>query len=255
MKPSALFSSRRPLAALGAGAVLALALSGCMPGETPKVQDPAPAAPESSSAPAQPRTEAERGGDASQEPTAQESEAKAPAAAGKLTEPGTALKIGETAFTHSNSGEKGTEKYKEATYETTVTKIVKGSEDDLKKFKDAAKYAGQTPYYLFAEHKLTSLNKPSAGISDPRIVGHLSDGTEAQRLIVMGSFAPCKSTRFETEGKDDTFSYTVGSVKTDCVVFLAPTGDSVTSASYEDSSFQYESYGDNPYRDNPVTWK
>lgn len=257
MKHTAVASPKRPIAALGVAAALALALTGCLPGAGPaKSSDSAPPAPQSSAAADGSTTSAERGGgDASASASAvPASDAAKPAAAGKLTEPGTKLKLGEVAYTHSNSGKSGDADYKEATYETKVTKIVQGSEADLAKFKDAAKFAGQVPYYVFTDLVLTSLNKPSAGISDPRVQGHLKDGTEAQKLIVFGSMDQCDSTDFDTEGDGDAFSYVVGSTKTTCSVFLAPAGDAVTSASYDDSSFSYASYKDNKFRDNPVTW-
>lgn len=253
-------TTKRSLAALGAGAALTLALTGCLPGSGNDAGS-SPAAQEQSAAPATsaaPTSSERRGEDTatakSTTKAAKDESAAAPAAAGKLTEPGTELKFGEVAYTHSNSGEQGTDKYKEATHETKVTKIVKGSEADLAELKDAAKFAGQIPYYVFTDVVLTSLSKPSAGIGDPRIQGHLKDGTEAQKLIVMGTMGECDSTNFKTEGDGDAFSYVVGSTKTICNVFLAPAGDEVTTASYDDSNFNYENYKDNKYRDSPITW-
>lgn len=257
MKQNAVFSHKYPLTILGAGAALALALTGCLPGAgQDKSGDSAPPAPRSAAATESSPTSGELGsGDASAPSSASStSNAAKPATAGKLTEPGTTLTFGEVAYTHSNSGKSSDADYKEANYETKVTKIVQGSEADLAKFKDAAKFAGQVPYYVFTDIVLTSLNKPSAGISDPTVQGHLSDGSEAQKLIVFGSMAECDSTDFDTEGDGDTFSYVVGSSKTSCSVFLAPAGDAVTSASYDDSNFSYDSYKDNQYRDNPVIW-
>ena len=245
---------KRSLAALGAGAALTLALTGCLPSADPASDEGSTPAAQEQSATATPSSSArDRGGNDS--PTTQAATDEAAAAgAGKLTEPGTKLKFGEVAYTHSNSGDKGTEKYKEATHETKVTKIVQGSEADLAALKDAAKFAGQVPYYVYTDITLTSLNKPSAGIGDPRIQGHLKDGTEAQKLIVMGTMGECKSGTFKTEGDGDAFTYVVGSSKTECSVFLAPAGDAVTTASYDDSSFNYENYKDNKFRDSPITW-
>ncbi|MFC8302124.1 hypothetical protein ACFUCV_00390 [Specibacter sp. NPDC057265] len=259
MKSTTSPAPKRSLAALGAGAALTLALTGCLPSPgAGNDGDSSPAAQEQSAAAATPEStsaSSDRGGEDS--PTtaaATKAATNAPAAAGKITEPGTELKFGEVAYTHSNSGEQGTEKYKEATHETKVTKIVKGSEADLAALKDASKFAGQIPYYVFTDVTLTSLSKPSAGIGDPRIQGHLKDGTEAQKLIVMGTMGECDSGNFKTEGDGDAFSYVVGSSKTICSVFLAPAGDEVTTASYDDSNFNYENYKDNKYRDNPITW-
>ncbi|MET4002566.1 MULTISPECIES: hypothetical protein [Arthrobacter] len=246
---------KRSITTLGLGAALMMGMTGCM-GGTKDVPTPIPM---QKSATAQSTESAADGSDSDRgssevEPSATK-EASAPAAAnGKLTPAGTNLKIGDVAKTHSNSGEQGTDKYKEATFDTTVTKIVAGDPADLAKLEDSAKFAGQTPYYVFYESTLTSLSKPTAGMSDAYLDGHLKDGSKAQKLIVFGTLGNCKSGSFKTEGDGDAFSYVVGSTKTSCSVFLAPGGDAVTAASYSDSSFNYENYSDNPYRDKPVIW-
>lgn len=257
MKTTPATVRNRSLAALGAGAALMISLTGCLPGA--KDATPAPKADKTASSAAS-SDGARDGGSSTASAGASRSAAPksaAPKAAGKpgtLTEPGASLKLGEVAYTHVNSGDEGTEKYKEASYEIAVTKIVAGTEADLSKFKDAAKFAGQTPYYVFTDMTLTALNKPSAGLSDPRVSAHLKDGSEAQKLIVFGSMPDCKDTNFKTEGDGDAFTYVVGSSKTTCSVFLAPAGDAITSASYKDSSFHYVKYSDNPYLKNPITW-
>lgn len=256
---------KRSIAALGVSAALMMALTGCLGGADTTPEPAESSAQQSSGSSAKDAASAERGGEdaqktesaeASEEASAEPSKeaAKEPAAAGELTPPGTALKFGEIAKTRSNSGKQGDEKYKEATFDTTVTKIVPGDPADLAKLEGAAKFAGQTPYYVFFESKLTSLSKPSAGMSDAYLDAHLKDGTRAQKLIVFGTLGDCKSGSFETEGKDDTFSYLVGSTKSSCSVFLAPTGDAVTSASYSSASYHYEKYSDNEYEENPITW-
>lgn len=258
MKQSSRLSNKRTFAALGVASVLAIALTGCLSpgGETSKNADSSPAAQEQSAPSATTSAADERMGETTSRPAATSAAAK-PAGAtggGKLTAPGTKLAFGETANTHSNTGKKDSDDYKEASYETKVTKIVAGSEADLAKLKDASKFAGQTPYYVFYESTLTSLSVPTAGMSDPYVKAQLKDGTDAQKLIVFGTMGDCKTGSFETEGKDDSFTYKVGSTKASCSVFLAPAGDSVTTASYEDSGFSYENYGDNEYRDNPIMW-
>lgn len=254
MKTPASTSYKRSLTALGAGAAVLVALTGCLPGAAaPKDAGESAAAQSERPVASASATSRGRGGEEASMPATQET-APAPAAAGKMTAPGTKLKFGQVASTHSNSGERDTPKYKEATHETKVTKIVAGSEADLATFKDAAKFAGQVPYYVYTDVKLTSLSGPSAGIGDPRISAQLKDGTDAQKLIVFGTLGDCKSGNFETSGKDDAFTYVVGSAKTMCTVFLAPKGDAITTASYDDSNYNYVKYGDNPYRDNPIIW-
>lgn len=176
---------------------------------------------------------------------------------GELTGPGTTLAFGEEAVVHANAGDKADGDFVEATYTVTVKEIVAGSPDDLSVFKDAAKFAGQTPYYVNMDVRLDSLTAPSAGMGLPRVDGHLKDGSDAQKLIAFGSFDQCSDGSLETEGdaSGDDFSYKVGSATTTCAIFLAPTGDAVTSASFSDPSTTYEEYGDNPYLDAPIIWK
>lgn len=249
---------KRSITALGISAALMMGLTGCLGSSASKdAPVPVPVATTASDATA-PTAEAAADEDAdrgsSNVEKTETTEAAPAAATGELTAPGTKLKFGEIAKTHSNSGKKGDAKYKEATFDTTVTKIVAGDPADLSKFKDAAKFAGQTPYYVFVESKLTSLSKPSAGLSDSYVEAQLKDGTSAQKLIVFGTLGDCKSTSFKAEGDGDDFSYVVGSTKTACSVFLAPSGDEVVAAGYTDSTFNYENYSDNPYRDNPILW-
>ncbi|MCT9626065.1 hypothetical protein HWD94_13165 [Pseudarthrobacter equi] len=238
-------TSSRPFTALGVAAVLGLGLSACA-AEAPAASETQPSTEAATSAPASPSSSAS-------------ASAAAPAGASgtakDLTAPGTKLGLGEKAVTHTNTGKDPADaKYTVATYTTSVTKITAGAEADLAALKDAAKFAGQTPYYVFTEHTLDSLSKPSAGISEPRLNAQLKDGTDAQKLIIIGSLDQCPTKRFETTGSSDNLSYKVGSTMTSCQVFLAPAGDEIVSADYADSGFSYASSSDNPYRKNPIVW-
>jgi hypothetical protein len=236
---------RNVTAALGITGVLAVGLTGCGGGG------------EASSAASSSGPEAAVSPTTSPTASAVPSTAApaAPAAGGELTAPGTKLKTGESAVTHSNTGKDKTDpKYVEALFTSTLTGVVAGMEADLSEFKDAAKFAGQTPYYVSVSHRLDSLSKPSAGISEPKVTAQLKDGTEAQSLIVFGSFDKCKDTSFETSGTGDTLSLAAGSTKISCQVFLAPAGDEITHVAYEDSRFTYAKYSDNLYLKNPVLW-
>ncbi|ACL41012.1 hypothetical protein Achl_3051 [Pseudarthrobacter chlorophenolicus A6] len=242
-------TSSRPFIALGVAAVLGLGLSACA-AEAPAASETQPSTEATTAASASPSSSASASASAS---------AAAPAGASgtakDLTAPGTKLGLGEKAVTHTNTGKDPADaKYTEATYTTSVTKITAGTEADLAALKDAAKFAGQTPYYVFTEHTLDSLSKPSAGISEPRLNAQLKDGTDAQKLIILGSLDQCPTKRFETTGSSDNLSYKVGSTMTSCQVFLAPAGDEIVSADYADSGFSYASSSDNPYRKNPIVW-
>lgn len=236
----------------GISAISVLALVGCGGGNS---TSPSSSAEQQSSSSEQTSSTDRTPEESSSAPTSSDAAPVDTGKAGALTPPGTKLKVGEPANTHANTGKDPKDaKYKEATYTTTVTKIVAGDPADLAKFKDAAKYAGQTPYYIFADNKLTSLSKPTAGMSAPSLDAQLKDGSDAQKLIVFGSFDKCKGTSFETTGKGDDLSYQVGSVSTTCTIFLAPKGDAISSVSYDDPRFSYANYSDNKYRDNPIVW-
>lgn len=175
---------------------------------------------------------------------------------GTVTPPGTKLKIGQAAVVHTNrSGGSTDPKYYETTMEMTVAKIEKGSESDLAKLENAAKFKGQTPYYITVNTKLLSTKgAANLGVSVPSVDGTLKDGTEGQKLIVFGQLGPCKSASFKATGSGDNLTIPVGATAVGCTIVLAPTGDEVTGATYTDTRWNYESYSDNKYRDNPVAW-
>ena len=236
-------------ATLGITGILAVGLMGCGGGAA------APASAEASTAPTASGTSS-AAPSPSATPDATATTPAAPAAAsGALTAPGTKLKFGESAVTHSNTGKDTADpKYTEAMFTSTLTKVEAGTPEDFAKFKDAAKFAGQTPYFVSVSHRLDSLSKPALGISEPKVTAQLKDGTDAQSLIVFGAFDQCDSTRFETTGKGDALTLTVGSTMVSCQVFLAPAGDEVTTVEYTDSRFTYAKYGDNPYLKNAISW-
>lgn len=239
---------RHVTAALGITGILATGLMGC---------GGAPAEPAAGSSVAEAEVSAAATPTATPTASTEVSTAApaAPAAGGELTAPGTRLRTGESAVTHSNTGKDKTDpKYVEALFSSTLTGVVAGTTADLADFKDAAKFAGQTPYYVSVSHRLDSLSKPSAGISEPRVTALLKDGSEAQSLIVFGSFDGCKDTSFDISGSGDALSLVAGSTKVSCQVFLAPVGDEITHVAYEDSRFTYEKYNDNLYLKNPVLW-
>lgn len=175
---------------------------------------------------------------------------------GTLTPPGTKLKVGQSAVIHTNrSSDTADPKYYETTMQMTVTKIEKGSEADLSKLQNAAKYKGQTPYYITTTAKLLSTKGANnLGASVPSVEGTLKDGTEATKLIVFGQLGSCDTKSFDTEGSGDSLRIPVGAEGTGCTILLAPTGDEVTAATYENNRFSEANYSDNKYRDNPIVW-
>lgn len=236
-------------ATLGITGILAVGLAGC------GGSGPSPAASSSPEASASATSSPGATPSASASPSAAATSAPAAAVDGTLTAPGTKLKSGEAAVTHTNTGkDKADPKYTEAVFTSTLTGVVAGTPDDFAKFKDAAKFAGQTPYFVSVSHRMDSLSKASLGISEPRVTAQLKDGSDAQSLIVFGAFDQCKSTRFDTTGTGDSLTLVVGSTMVSCQVFLAPAGDEIKSVEYSDSKFIYAKYGDNPYLKNPISW-
>lgn len=239
------------MATLGITGILAVGLTGCGGGSPSAAGSNSPEA--SASAASSPG--ATPSASATPSAAATSSPAAGAAVDGTLTAPGTKLKSGEAAVTHTNTGkDKADPKYTEAVFTSTLTGVVAGTPDDFAKFKDAAKFAGQTPYFVSVSHRMDSLSKASLGISEPRVTAQLKDGSDAQSLIVFGAFDQCKSTRFETTGTGDSLTLVVGSTMESCQVFLAPAGDEIKTVEYTDSKFIYAKYGDNPYLKNPISW-
>lgn len=126
----------------------------------------------------------------------------------------------------------------------TVTSVDKGAEADLAGFDLGDRVKGLTPYYV----KVTVTNETgsdfsfsSLGLTTPL----LADGSEAQGIGVIGTFAPCPN---DSAGKDFT---TKGASYTTCVVGLAQQGTEVTGLSYSDGTHG-EVQGEPDYGIHPV---
>ncbi|MFC6715232.1 hypothetical protein [Branchiibius cervicis] len=252
----------RPLIAVGAASAV-LGLAAC--GSSVSVSAPSGGTSTTSSSSAAPTTSDSPTSSASQSSsTSAGGEAPSTSAAGGATEgtpgtvtpPGTKLKVGQAAVIHTNRGDDPKDpKYYETTIELSVAKIEKGSEADLSKLENAAKFKGQTPYYITVNAKLLSTKGASnLGVSVPSVDGTLKDGSEAQSLIVFGQLGPCDSKSFKATGSGDNLTIPVGATATGCTIVLAPSGDEVTGATYDDSRWNYENYSDNKYRDDPIVW-
>lgn len=251
----------RPLIAAGAACAV-LGLAAC--GSSVSVSSPSGGTSTTSSASSSSAAPTTSDSPTSSQSTSAGAEAPSTSAAGGATEgtpgtvtpPGTKLKVGEAAVIHTNRGDDPKDpKYYETTIELSVAKIEKGSEADLSKLENAAKFKGQTPYYITVNAKLLSTKGASnLGVSVPSVDGTLKDGTEAQSLIVFGQLGPCDSKSFKATGSGDNLTIPVGATAVGCTIVLAPTGDAVTGATYDDSRWNYEDYSDNKYRDDPIVW-
>lgn len=258
-------SIHRPLIAVGAAsAVLGLAACGSSVSVSSPSGGTSSTTSSSSAAPTTSQSSSDSPTTSESSPSSTSSEAPSTSAAGGATEgtpgtvspPGTKLKVGQTAVIHTNRGDDPKDpKYYETTIEMSVAKIEKGSESDLSKLENAAKFKGQTPYYVTVNAKLLSTKGASnLGVSVPTVDGTLKDGTEAQKLIVFGQLGPCDSKSFKATGSGDNLTIPVGATAVGCTIVLAPTGDAVTGATYDDSRWNYEDYSDNKYRDDPIVW-
>ncbi|MFJ6385216.1 hypothetical protein ACIQI7_35085 [Kitasatospora sp. NPDC092039] len=221
MKP--IRNSRRALALASMVAVGALTLTACnddagaadtptappatgapaTPAASPTAAATTPAASGSASAPA--------GGAASGAPAA-------PAPAGSAPAAGTTLKLGESATIPFSSGST------KGTIALAVTSIEKGDPADLAPLNLGDKAKGLVPYYI--HYKVTNAGSTDlAYTSVNHMKGLLADGTEAQELMVIGSFPKCKS---ESLPK----GFTNGQSATSCAVAMSPEASRIAGAEY-----------------------
>lgn len=202
-------SSRRALALASMAAVGALTLTAC--NDDAGAAD-TPTTPPATGAPAT----------AAASPTAA---ATTPAASGSASAPaggapaaGTTLKLGESATIPFSSGST------KGTIALAVTSIEKGDPADLAPLNLGDKAKGLVPYYI--HYKVTNAGSTDlAYTSVNHMKGLLADGTEAQELMVIGSFPKCKS---ESLPK----GFTNGQSATSCAVAMSPEASRIAGAEY-----------------------
>ncbi|MFD7162994.1 hypothetical protein [Streptomyces violascens] len=118
----------------------------------------------------------------------------------------------------------------------TVTSIEQGAPADLTPLKLGDKAAGKVPYYIRYSVKnvgTTDLAYASVG----HIKGHLGDGTEAQDLMIIGSFEKCPSDSLPK-------GFTNGKTQAGCAIALAPSATTkVVSAEYWGDPFMTNGQG------------
>ncbi|MFJ3726598.1 hypothetical protein ACIPYQ_29100 [Streptomyces sp. NPDC090045] len=201
-----------------------LALTGCKNGN----EELPPAQPSgSASAGAPSASPAAPSGSAS--PTTGGSEA--PAGANGTAKSGQTFKIGEAAeIPFSYGSNKGGQ------IALTVTAIEQGDPADLDVLKLGDKVKGMIPYYIRYSVKNTGTTDLSHS-SVTQVKGLLGDGTEAQRLSVIGKFEKCP-----TESLPKGFVN--GQTQTTCVVALAPSAQTkVSAAEYWGNPYNYPNKG------------
>ncbi|MER7771414.1 hypothetical protein [Kitasatospora sp. NPDC096140] len=223
MKP--IRNNRRALALAALAAVGALTMTACnddaSSSDTATTPPAAPSAPSASATgapspsggaitPAAP-TSAPAGGAAS-------GSAAAPAPAGSTPAPGTTVKVGDAVTIPFTSGSTS------GTIALAVTSIEKGDPADLTSLNLGDKAKGLVPYYI--HYKVTNAGSSDLSFTSVNhMKGLLADGTEAQELMIIGSFAKCKSDSLPK-------GFTNGQSATSCAVAMSPEASKVAGAEY-----------------------
>ncbi|MFG2919687.1 hypothetical protein ACGF0D_43325 [Kitasatospora sp. NPDC048298] len=144
--------------------------------------------------------------------------AAAPAPAGSAPAAGTTLKLGDAATIPFSSGST------KGTIALAVTSIEKGDPADLASLNLGDKAKGLVPYYI--HYKVTNAGSTDLSYTSVNHVkGLLADDTEAQELMVIGTFPKCKS-----ESLPKGFGN--GQSATSCAVAMSPEASKVAGAEY-----------------------
>ncbi|OAR24144.1 hypothetical protein A8W25_16985 [Streptomyces sp. ERV7] len=199
---------RVKLASVGLVVVGSLALSACNGDDDANGPvggaTPTPSAPSSSAPSTQPSTQ----------PSAPEG------GGGRHAKGGETFKIGQAAQFPFAYGTKT-----KGEIALTVDAIEKGAPADLAPLKLGDKVSGKVPYYIrYTVKNVGTTDLAYASVSHMK--GHLGDGTEAQNLMIIGSFDKCPN---ESLPKD----FTNGKTQKGCAIALAPSATTkVASAEY-----------------------
>ncbi len=165
-----------------------------------------------------------------------------------VSKPGTRVKIGKSVVVEFALGKKTSSYYQHGTMSVTVTKIVKQSPSIFDKLKNKKDFAGYTPYYIFADNKILTIeSKTKSAPINPLLDGVLKDGREAGSVFGLGSLQGCEDVYF----KDAQ----VGGTSTSCTIALAKTtGAQVVGVAFQGSGDLYTDRSKNPYLDKPILW-
>jgi hypothetical protein len=152
---------------------------------------------------------------------------------GALAKAGQSFTIGKTATLPYKSGSTS------GTLAVTVNAIQKGSPADLKPLKLGDRAAGLVPYYIRVT--LKNAGHTDLSFTSPRnMQGLLRDGSDAQGVSVIGTFAKC-------DDKSLPKGFTNGRSVHSCFLALASPSSAVTGAKWVTTPFDG--------LDNSVTWK
>ncbi|MFG3053550.1 hypothetical protein ACGFZP_21725 [Kitasatospora sp. NPDC048239] len=150
--------------------------------------------------------------------------APAPAAGGgKDATPGQTFKLGQPAQVQFTSGST------KGVIALSVSAIEAGDPTDLDALKLGDKVKGLVPYYV--RYTITNTGTTDLSFTSvDHIKGLLPDGSEAQELMIIGSFAKCASPSLPK-------GFTNGQTAQGCAVALAPTATKVSGAEYWGSPY------------------
>ncbi|MFJ3965282.1 hypothetical protein OG444_27950 [Streptomyces sp. NBC_01232] len=211
------------LGAVGLAVAGTLALTGCKNGNeelAPAQPGGATSAAAPSASPAAPSESAAPGAGGSEAP-----------GANGTAKSGQTFKIGEAAeMPFSYGSNKGGQ------IALTVTAIEQGNPADLDTLKLGDKVKGMIPYYIRYSVKNTGTTDLSHS-SVTQVKGLLADGTEAQRVSIIGKFDKCPNEALPK-------GFTNGQTQTSCAVALAPSAQTkVTAAEYWGNPYNYPNKG------------
>ncbi len=179
-------------------------------------------------------------------PASAKSKVTSAAAPGKVpnlayTAQGAKLKIGQKAIVPFKYGKNV------GAIGITVTGISPGTAAQLKPLKLGSRGAGLIPWYVHA----TITNEGGTNLAYSAVDslhGSLADGSEAQDVIVFGTFAKCDSASATASFVKKGASFTT------CELAVAPKGLKVTGAQYNDFDAKALHPKSN-YEDGPLQWK
>ncbi len=157
-----------------------------------------------------------------------------------ITPPGTRLRLGQSAYLRIGTGTTKDKDASRAIVKVTVTRIRKGVNSDFDVLKNAAQFAGYTPYYIESTDEIVWFEGNRYSL--PSVAIQPSGTGEIGTVVTYGGFTACRSATYDT-----TVSI-VGAVRKPCDIAVAGSGGRVTGAAYDGPS-------SSAYAKSPVTWR
>jgi hypothetical protein len=169
-------------------------------------------------------------------------------ASGKLTPPGTNLKLGEEAIvTYVPFNEEADGKpHQGIETKVTVTAIEEKTVDDLSAIELEPEEKEKTPFFVKAKVEAVG-NEPPPDEENPAIrLSAVDDrGQEGSSLTILGEFPDCEEER-------PPANFVEGASFETCLIYLVHEGGSVAEMTWD--AGPVEKLGLSEYLDEPVTW-